>query len=124
MKTTETKEKAEEKKGRERRIHGAKERCEAVLAVWTERRRPSQVCRQMGITEGVLLNWQDRAMRGMLEALEPRARTAEGHGPWLPPKLEEKLRLKAAENAARQTRLSKRLAKIRDGEKKEEEKTG
>ena len=113
MNTTESKgSKAEEKKRKEMTAHSARERCEAVLAVWTERRKPSQVCRKIGVTEGVLLNWQDRALRGMLEALEPRMKAADGEGTWLPPRLEKKLRRKAAEQAAKQTKLSRRLEKI------------
>ena len=105
--------KVEKPQAKKQVIHGAQQRCEAVLAVWMERRRPSQICRKLGIAEGVLLNWQDRALRGMLEALEPR-KSIDGQGPWLPAKLDKKLRRQAAERLARQTKLSRRLEKIRD----------
>jgi hypothetical protein len=50
----------------------AQEKCQAVLTLWTERRKPGEVCREMGVAWGVLQQWQDRAMEGMLLALQPR----------------------------------------------------
>jgi hypothetical protein len=43
------------------------------LSVWTERRKPGEVCRELGIAWTVLNQWQERAMEGMLVALQPRA---------------------------------------------------
>jgi hypothetical protein len=63
----------EEKKGRRGSGHTAKEKCRAVLSVWTERRKPGEVCRELGIAWTVLSQWQERAMEGMLVALQPRA---------------------------------------------------
>jgi hypothetical protein len=63
----------EEKKGRRVSGHTAKEKCRAVLSVWTERRKPGEVCRELGIAWAVLNQWQERAMEGMLVALQPRA---------------------------------------------------
>ena len=62
----------EEKKG-----HTAEEKCRAVLSVWTERRTPAEVCRELGVAWTVLNQWQERAMEGMLLALKPRAPMAE-----------------------------------------------
>jgi transposase-like protein len=62
----------EEKKGRRVSGHTAKEKCRAVLSVWTERRKPGEVCRELGIAWTVLNQWQERAMEGMLVALQPR----------------------------------------------------
>ena len=53
--------------------YGAMEKCRAVLSVWTERRKPGDVCRELGITWTVLSQWQERAMEGMLLTLQPRA---------------------------------------------------
>ena len=64
---------AEEKKGRRVSGHTAKEKCRAVLSVWTERRKPGEVCRELGVAWTVLNQWQERAMEGMLVALQPRA---------------------------------------------------
>jgi hypothetical protein len=44
------------------------------LSIWTERRKPGEVCREMGVTWGILKQWQDRAMEGVLQALEPRVK--------------------------------------------------
>jgi hypothetical protein len=63
----------EEKKGRRGSGHTAKEKCRAVLSVWTEKRKPGEVCRELGIAWTVLNQWQERAMEGMLLALQPRA---------------------------------------------------
>src|SRR4030042_235912 len=61
----------EEKKGRRVSGHTAKEKCRAVLSVWTEKRKPGEVCRELGIAWTVLNQWQDRAMEGMLLGLQP-----------------------------------------------------
>ena len=63
----------EEKKGRKGSGHTAKEKCRAVLSVWTEKRKPGEVCRELGVAWSILNQWQERAMEGMLLALQPRA---------------------------------------------------
>ena len=68
----------EEKRGRRGLGHTAQEKCQAVLFLWTERRKPGEVCREMGVAWGVLKQWQDRAMEGMLLALQPRVRVERG----------------------------------------------
>jgi len=60
----------EEKKGRS--SYTAEEKCRAVLSVWTEKRKPGEVCRELGVAWAVLKQWQERAMEGMLLALQPR----------------------------------------------------
>jgi transposase-like protein len=62
----------EEKKGRKGASHTAEEKCRAVLSVWTERRTPGEVCRELGVAWSILNQWQERAMEGMLLALQPR----------------------------------------------------
>jgi len=62
----------EEKKGRKGWGHTAEEKCRAVLSVWTERRKPGEVCRELGVAWALLNHWQERAMEGMLSALQPR----------------------------------------------------
>jgi len=62
----------EEKKGRKGSGHTAEEKCRAVLSVWTERRKPGEVCRELGVGWSLLNQWQERAMEGMLLALQPR----------------------------------------------------
>src|SRR3972149_1294959 len=62
----------EEKKGGKGSGHTAEEKCRAVLSVWTERRKPGEVCRELGVAWSLLNHWQERAMEGMLLALQPR----------------------------------------------------
>ncbi len=69
---------AEERRRRKGLGHTAQEKCQAVLALWTERRKPGEVCREMGVAWNVLQQWQDRAMEGMLLALQPRVQVERG----------------------------------------------
>ncbi len=68
----------EEKRGRRGLGHTAEEKCQAVLSIWTERRKPGEVCREMGVTWGIVKQWQDRAMEGMILALQPRVQVERG----------------------------------------------
>jgi hypothetical protein len=65
--------------------YGALEKCRAVLAVWSERKKPSGVCRELAVSTALFWQWQDRALSGMLEALEPRGAREGSGGPALPP---------------------------------------
>jgi hypothetical protein len=99
--------------------YGAMERCRAVLSVWTERRKPAEVCRELSIPWMLLSNWQKRAMEGMLQALEPRVRL--DRGPALSPRLQamlEKNRLALLTGAA-QGKLEKTLSKAQEARKAE-----
>jgi hypothetical protein len=62
----------EQKRGRKGSGHTVQEKCRAVLAVWTERRKPGELCRELGVAWSLLNQWQERAMEGMLLALQPR----------------------------------------------------
>jgi transposase-like protein len=68
----------EEKRGRRGMGPTPEEKCRAVLSVWTERRKPGEVCRELGVAWGILKQWQDRAMEGMLLALQPRVPVERG----------------------------------------------
>ena len=70
--------KMEEKKGRKVSGHTAEEKCRAVLSIWTERRKPGEVCQELGVAWSVLSQWQERAMEGMLLALQPRVSVEKG----------------------------------------------
>jgi transposase-like protein len=63
---------------------GAAEKCRAVLAVWTERKQASNLCRELGVSASLFSQWQDRALSGMLDALEPRGTREATEGPALP----------------------------------------
>ena len=89
----------------------------AVLSVWTERRRPVEICREMSIPGMQLSQWQKRAMEGMLQALEPRVNLEKG--PALSPRLQtmlEKRRLTLLTQAA-QRKLGKSLIKAQEANK-------
>jgi hypothetical protein len=99
--------------------YGAMEKCRAVLSIWTERRRPAEVCRELSIPWMLLSNWQKRAMEGILQALEPKVRLDKG--PALSPRLQAMLaknRLALLTNTA-QGRLEKTLSKAQEARKAE-----
>src|SRR5262245_60836692 len=58
--------------------YSAQEKVQAVLAVWTERCRPVEVCRQMNITPMTLHQWQQRAMQSMLQGLQTHVNLSKG----------------------------------------------
>ncbi|MGE5799620.1 MAG: hypothetical protein ACM337_04785 [Syntrophaceae bacterium] len=84
----------------------------AVLSIWTERRRRGEICQELAITPKVLSLWEQRAVAGMLKALESQTRL-EG-SPALSSKLERLLAQQAARHAGRRARLDKRLAKLQE----------
>jgi len=90
----------------------AQQRVQAVLSIWTERRRRGEICQELAITPKVLSLWEQRAVAGMLKALESQTRL-EG-SPALSPKLEQLLAQQAARHAGRLARLDKRLAKLQE----------
>ncbi len=69
MKLENSMEKKMDKAKRSRRAHPAREKCLAVLSVWAQKRRASTVCRELGISWGILNQWEKRALQGMLEGL-------------------------------------------------------
>ena len=73
----------------------AHQRCQAILSLWSERRSPAEVCRELSISWTILNQWQDRALEGMLQALEPRVQL--GKGPALSPRLQALLQKKRTE---------------------------
>ena len=111
---------AETKVGREKKertTYGAQQKCQAVLAVWTGRRRPSEICRELGVPSNLLQAWQERALEGMLKALEPRTRRQEDRGPILADRLQKMLERKTALLGNRLARLSGKPAKASAPEK-------
>src|SRR5438045_266145 len=86
----------------------AAEKAQAVLAVWTERVKPKEVMRAMGISYPVLQQWQDRAMEGMLQALEAQVNLEDGAA--LSPRL--KALLQKRQLASGRERLTARLERI------------
>ena len=86
--------------------HSAMDKAQAVLAVWTERCKAAEVCRQLNISGMTFHQWQSRAMEGMLQALESRVNLAKGEV--LSPRLQSLL----LHRVARPRPLSKRLEQI------------
>ncbi len=74
-----------------RSVVSTQDRCRAVLSIWTERRTPSQVCRELGIAWTVLNTWQKRALEGMHAGLQPRTRTEKSQKPPLSCRLQSLL---------------------------------
>ncbi|MBL9169045.1 MAG: transposase [Verrucomicrobiales bacterium] len=93
----------------------ATEKAQAVLAVWTERCKPSEVCRQMQINSMTFQYWQRRAMEGMLQALEARVNLAKGEA--LSPRLQALLSHRQQRLNTR--KLSARLEQIQLAQKEE-----
>ena len=58
--------------------YSAQQRAQAVLSIWTERRRPAEVCQELGIRPAVLAQWEKRALAAMLKGLESHARLEPG----------------------------------------------
>ena len=90
--------------------HTAAEKTQAVLAVWTERVKPMEVLKTMGISYVTLQQWQDRAMEGMLQALESRVNLADGAA--LSPRL--KALLQKRQLAAGREKLTTRLERVQE----------
>ena len=89
----------------------ARVKCEAVLSVWAERRKPMEVCRALGIKWATLNAWQNHAMAAMISALEPRKAQPQQPSPALGPKLSRLLE-KTEQRLSRMNKLEKRLATI------------
>jgi transposase-like protein len=102
----------QEKRGRRVLGHAPEEKCRAVLLIWTERRKPGEICRELGVDWGVLQQWQDRAMEGMLLALQPRLPVERGVA--LSPRLAVLLK---RSQAGVMKRLDKRLKKLQGAPK-------
>lgn len=86
--------------------YSATEKAQAVLAVWTERCKAADVCRQMEINTVTFHHWQHRAMEGMLQALEGRVNLAKGEV------LSPRLQVLLHKQALNPHKLQKRLQQI------------
>ena len=101
-----------EKKGHKPLIHySAEQKCQAVLSVWSERRKASQVSKELGIRGALLTHWQERAMEAMLKALEPKSQSGE-QLPALGARLEKLLLRRVLKRGGKIAKLGQRLEKI------------
>lgn len=87
------------------------EQCRAVLSVWMEKRTVEQVCQELGIRRPAFMQWQDRAMAGMIRALSPRAQQEE-RKPVLAVMVRRLVERQIAEQGGTPARLAKRLAVV------------
>ena len=92
--------------------YNAQQRAQAVLSIWSERRRSTEVCQELAISPAVLSHWEKRALAAMLKALESQTRLEPG--PALSPKLERLLARQALQQKGRMAKLEKRLAKLQE----------
>lgn len=88
----------------------AEQKAQAVLAVWTERVKVTDVTRALGVTYMTVQQWQERALEGMLQALEPRANLANGAA--LSPRLRTLLERRQA--APSEGKLKARLERLQE----------
>jgi len=58
-------------KRRKTRVFSAKEKVQAVMSLWSGRRSASELMRQLEVPWGILRHWEQRALSGMLTALDP-----------------------------------------------------
>ena len=68
---TETEAEPKAERSRTLRRFSAKEKSQAVLALWSGRRSTSSLSKELGVPWGILRNWESRALAGMLSALDP-----------------------------------------------------
>lgn len=121
--STISKEKKKQRRSYRTHKHSVTEKCQAVLSIWTERRKPVDVCREMKINWTVLSQWQNRALEGMMQALSPRVNLESC--PALSPRLHALLERKEKQMRKNQVKamsqkLETRLSKISSSVKKEE----
>ena len=108
-KITNNSEKKEPKKRTYQPVNlSAQDKVQAVLAVWTERCKPVVVCRQLNINWITFNQWQQRAMEGMLQALENRVNLSKGEA--LSPRLQALLQNRQRSVTA--SKLTSRLEQI------------
>jgi transposase-like protein len=102
------------KERRQPRQYNASQKAQAVLSVWTERRKPLEICRELGVSWTILDQWQKRAMEGVLQALEPNVNLE--NGPALSPRLQSLLSRRR--QAKTVEKLDRRLNRKKDNEEK------
>lgn len=88
----------------------AQDKCQAVLSLWTEKARPSDLCRELKVNYMVLNHWQERALEGMLQALTTRVDL--GTGSVLSPRLQALLEKR--QQATGVQRLEKRIERMQE----------
>jgi len=78
-----------ESKRRQGREFSAKQKAQAVLALWSGRRGPSALTKELGVPWAAINTWEKRALSGMLTALDPTWKQAAEEPPSLPRRVEK-----------------------------------
>ena len=74
---------------RTRREYSAKDKAQAVLALWSGRRSPSVLSRELEVPWAIINTWEKRALSGMLSALDPNWKQTPEQQPSLPRRVEK-----------------------------------
>lgn len=90
--------------------HTAAEKAQAVLAIWTERVKTSEVMKTLGVQYMTIQQWQERAMEGMLQALEPRVNLSNGAA--LSPRI--RALMEKRQQQVGKEKLTRRLAELQE----------
>ena len=90
--------------------HTAAQKAQAVLAIWTERVKTSEVMKTLGVQYMTIQQWQERAMEGMLQALEPRVNLSNGAA--LSPRI--RALLDKRQQQIGKEKLTRRLAELQE----------
>ena len=91
--------------------YGVEQKCRIVLSVWTERRKATEVMKELGLSPALFWQWQDRALSGMLDALTPRSSREGTEGPALPDAIKRLLDRKLQTRELRAVGTRKRKTK-------------
>jgi hypothetical protein len=78
-----------EPRKRRTRVYSAKEKAQAVLALWSGRRGAAALMKELSVPWGSLNGWEKRALAGMLTALDPTWKQVEAGQPSLPRRVEK-----------------------------------
>ena len=78
-----------ERRRRPTRVFSAKEKSQAVLALWSARRSASGLMKELGVPWGTLNCWEKRALSGMLSALDPKWKEVSDGAQTLPARVEK-----------------------------------
>ena len=80
-----------EPRKRQTKMYSAREKAQAVLALWSGRRSPSALTRELEVPWAAINTWEKRALNGMLTALDPTWQQAAEDRPSLPRRVEKLL---------------------------------
>jgi len=113
---------AAQRQKRPRREIAPQEKVKAVLAIWTERRKASELCRDLGVNRIQLDRWEEQALEGMLQALERKSRRQEPELKMLGSHLERLLERKVPKRLESMAKLEERIGQIQVKAKERKEK--